>query len=428
MKFSPSAAQHRVAPPDVTDIRDVFSEKALLLMRDTIAKVTGLSLEVLDNNATTLAETASMPSLCRSLKRDAVYGPLCAAANRYGLDMAFSQQSPFIFFCPCGLIRAVIPVIAGNRHLGGLFIGQVRSANAPEGTPHLQRLLQPEHDAVLRKQHIRDLVESVAVYDFSYFSYIVEMLAAVVTEAVAKETDAAGKKREASAALAMLQAKTAMLEQELAVRESALTQWRTQMNLDFFINALSSLSGLAAIEDSPRTQEMCLMLAEHLRHRLHDRTGFIPLREETLAVRSFLRIQKARFGERLSYEISLPEALEECPFPAQTLLPFVEAALLRGLIMKEGEYAFSLTATREKQEVTLLLRDNAPGTATPDAPTFGRTDLNALPGGSAAASALSAAILRLETLLGPQHEVRILADAHGSSSRIRYTPPIGEGV
>jgi ligand-binding sensor protein len=393
-------------------------------MRDMLGKVTGLSLCAVDGKGNILTETTSMASLCRSLKRDAAYEPVCAAATRYGLDMAASHQGRFTFFCPCGFIRSVIPVMHGNRCLGGFFIGQVLSPNAPDGTPQLQRLLTPEHSAILQKQHISDLFNATSVYDFSYFAYIGELAAGIIHEAAAKEISAANRDAGNASTLAMLRAKTAMLEQKLSVRESMLTQWRSQMNLDFFINALSSLSGLAAFEDSPRTQEMCLLLAEHLRHRLNDHAGFISLREEMLAVRSFLGIQQGKFGENIRYAVSLPPELEGCPFPAQTLLPFVEAAILRGLCLQDGGYDFSLTVQREGAEIVLLLRDNAPGGS-----AFGGTDpTHAFPGGEAAASALTAAILRLETLLGPQHDVRVFTDEEGSTSCIRYTPPIGEGA
>lgn len=412
MKHTPSAANTRLTSSDIKDIRDIFSEKTLQLMQSTLSKVTGLSLSVTDGKGSVLAETAMGASLCRSLKRDGVYGAVCSAANKYGLDMASSEQRHFIFFCPCGLVRAVIPVIHGNRCLGGFFIGQIRSANAPETTPNLKRLLKPEHDAILRKPHIHDLFTNTPVYDFSYFTYIVTMIETIVNETIAKETAAASRDAETTTALAMLRAKTTMLEQELSIRESTLAQWRSQMNLDFFINALSSLSGLASIEDSPRTQEMCLLLAEHLRHRMKDQTGFVALREEMHSVNSFLDIQRVRLGERICCSVSLPPEVEECPFPAQTLLPFVEAALARGLAVKESGYVFSLTAAWERNEVVLLLRDNVPG--------------DAFPGSRAASSALTAAILRLETLLGAHHEIRMSSDADGSTSCIRYTPPTGE--
>jgi ligand-binding sensor protein len=396
----------------------LFDEKILTLLQETLAKVTGLSMTVLNAQGHPLAELAAYSPYCRRGRMDKAFSHICLASDAYGADQAFAKQEKFIYFCPCGLLRAVIPVIARNTYLGGFFIGQVRCDNATETTPGLGRLLESEENRCLREYRSGDVFASIPTYDFSYFAYIIDTLAAVIDDAAAKELKHLDRLQETEAVHAALEERIRRLEQELNIRESALAQWKAQLNLDFFINTLSSIAGLAFIENSRRTNEMCVLFAEYLRQYVSIESNFSLLKSEFDIVGRYLAMQKIRYGDLLACTISLPDSAALCRAPTHVLLPFVESAILHGLASKEDGYALSLSAALEQNKVVIRLADNtanlADNLSAVDMPMYSGFNSEAI------ASSFSGAQFRLETLFSRQNVVTFGSVPGGSECVIRY--------
>ncbi|MDR2826033.1 MAG: PocR ligand-binding domain-containing protein, partial [Deltaproteobacteria bacterium] len=366
-----------------------------------------------------LAELASNSPHCRKCRRDKAFSHICLASDAYGADQAFAKQEEFIYFCPCGLIRAVIPIIARSTYLGGFFIGQVRCDNATKNTPHLERLLESEDNRRLREYRSGEVFESIPTYDFSYFAYIIDTLSAVIDEVAEKELKHLDRLRETEAVNAALEGKIRRLERELNLRESALTQWKAQLNLDFFINTLSSIASLAFIENSQRTNEMCVLFAEHLRQYLAIESNFSPLKSEFDKVNRYLAMQKIRYGDLLACSVTLPDNVALCNAPTHVLLPFVEGAMLHGLASKEDGYVLSLSAALEQNEVVIRLADNTANLA--DNPSTVNMPMFSGFNSEAVASSFAGAQFRLETFFGRQNVVSFGSIPGGSECVIRYT-------
>ena len=67
-----------------------------------------------------------------------------------------------------------------------------------------------------------------------------------------------------------------------------------------------------------------------------------------------------RFGERLTYRIDVPQALEDFPVPKLIVQPIIENAAVYG--MKRSDRLFiGLSAYCEGDEVVLRVTDNGPG-------------------------------------------------------------------
>ena len=114
-------------------------------------------------------------------------------------------------------------------------------------------------------------------------------------------------------------------------REAELLSLRIQLNPHFLFNSLHSISALATLDDA-RAREMCLRLADFLRSSmgLGDRES-IPLGEELALVRSYLDVERVRFGERLRVEEEIDPAAAHCAVPALLLQPLVENAVKHGI-------------------------------------------------------------------------------------------------
>jgi sensor histidine kinase YesM len=125
------------------------------------------------------------------------------------------------------------------------------------------------------------------------------------------------------AAEASLSAEKRVAEARELAREAEMQSLRLQMNPHFLFNSLHSISALATI-DGGRAREMCLRLADFLRSSLglSDRE-LIPLREELALARSYLEVERVRFGDRLRVEEGIDPECEECGVPPLVLQPLV---------------------------------------------------------------------------------------------------------
>jgi len=129
------------------------------------------------------------------------------------------------------------------------------------------------------------------------------------------------------------------IQARVLARDSELKALKAQVNPHFLFNSLNSISALTSI-DAAKAREMCILLADFLRRTLGlgEKTG-ISLEEELALVRSFLAVEKVRFGARLSVEeVVTPDALA-FDVPPLLLQPLVENAVGHGISnLTEGGY------------------------------------------------------------------------------------------
>lgn len=121
------------------------------------------------------------------------------------------------------------------------------------------------------------------------------------------------------------------MQARILARDSELKALKAQVNPHFLFNSLHSISALTAT-DPKKAREMCIMLAEFLRATLGlGEKSAIPLRDEISLTRSFLSVEKVRFGERLNLDERIePEALDYL-VPPLLLQPLLENAVAHGV-------------------------------------------------------------------------------------------------
>jgi hypothetical protein len=174
----------------------------------------------------------------------------------------------------------------------------------------------------------------------------------------------------AIASVQQREAESRATEARALARESQLQALKFQLNPHFLFNSLHSIAALTTL-DGARAREMCIRLSDFLRSSLSlgDRES-IPLREELALARSYLEVERVRFGARLQVEESVDSACEDCLAPALLLQPLVENAVKHGVAgMVEGG-AIRLSASRTGAGVSIEI-ENAFDPESPAAPRDG---------------------------------------------------------
>ncbi len=179
-----------------------------------------------------------------------------------------------------------------------------------------------------------------------------------------------------------LQLREKRLEQEQRERELLLNanRWelkalRAQINPHFLFNALNTIAGLIP-RHPERAEETIEELAEVFRYTLRrSEREWVRLDEELEAVRSYLRIEQARFGERLQFRIESNAEAEEVRIPAMLIQTLVENGVKHGVakLMAAGLVEVRVETAAETGDVCIEVRDNGPGFTGFDVTKLGRT-------------------------------------------------------
>lgn len=120
-------------------------------------------------------------------------------------------------------------------------------------------------------------------------------------------------------------------EREQALALSQLKVMQSQMEPHFLFNTLANVQALIDA-DPPRARRMIEALTTMLRANLQRvRAETTTLGDELVIVESYLQIQAIRMGERLHYELQVPDCLRSLPLPPLVLQPLVENAIQHGL-------------------------------------------------------------------------------------------------
>jgi two-component system sensor histidine kinase AlgZ len=98
----------------------------------------------------------------------------------------------------------------------------------------------------------------------------------------------------------------------------------------FFFNALNSLAALISLR--PAEAEMMVEdLADVFRASLEQRGRMVPLVDEIGICNAYLRIEKARLGEKMEVQWDCAESLLNWPVPMLIIQPLVENAVYHGV-------------------------------------------------------------------------------------------------
>ncbi len=152
-------------------------------------------------------------------------------------------------------------------------------------------------------------------------------------------------------------------------KQAELQSLRAKINPHFLYNALNSIASLATT-DAQKTEQMALALSDFFKYAINrDQNQLNTISEELNATRTYLEIEKVRFGDRLNFEIECPLELLEIQIPQLLIQPLVENAIKHGLSKITENGIIQVTVSKNENLMTIRICDNGP--AFPDEPLTG---------------------------------------------------------
>lgn len=144
-------------------------------------------------------------------------------------------------------------------------------------------------------------------------------------------------------------------KKEIEERKKAeITSLQRQINPHFIFNALNTIASFIRF-DPQKARELIISLSTYLRHNLEFNNKPISIKREIDQVKSFVYIQKARFGERLNVVYDIDDV--DIKIPSLIIQPLVENAIIHGILNKDknesGQVTISIKDLGEKIKVSV---------------------------------------------------------------------------
>ena len=155
------------------------------------------------------------------------------------------------------------------------------------------------------------------------------------------------------------------MHSEIALREGALqaqlNALQMQINPHFIYNTLNIISAKGMECGSEEITDICDQFAQMLRYAADLRTKTASLGDELQNAHRYLQLVKARYEDRLHYQIDVPESMHALTLPKLTLQPIIENAITHGFSGRSDLREVFITGTVENDMLRLIIRDNGNG-------------------------------------------------------------------
>lgn len=139
---------------------------------------------------------------------------------------------------------------------------------------------------------------------------------------------------------------------------------QAQIKPHFLYNAISSIISFC-YTDGEKAAYLLSMLSRYLRTVFQRDllSLYVPLSAELELIQAYVEIEKARFGDRLIFQLFQDAGLGSVTIPSLTIQPLVENAIRHGLFEKEGIGTVSLSITEGHGYFRFDIADDGVGMA-----------------------------------------------------------------
>ncbi len=143
--------------------------------------------------------------------------------------------------------------------------------------------------------------------------------------------------------------------------QSEMRVLQAQITPHFIYNSLDAILALAEQGDMAAVQKMTYSLSDFFRISLSKGRDWITLEKEIKHISDYLLILKMRYGDMLTYDISVSEELHSYTILKMLLQPVVENAVYHGTKAVRRVGLITVTAYQEDDMLCFSIADNGKG-------------------------------------------------------------------
>lgn len=165
---------------------------------------------------------------------------------------------------------------------------------------------------------------------------------------------------EAAALVSAQLALAALASQEERLAQAELRALRAQISPHFIYNALAAIA--SDIHANPEeARELLTEFAEFTRYAFQGERPYVTLAEELQYIEKYLRLERARFGNRLDMRLEVAPEVLQAVLPVLSLQPLVENAVRHGVEASHGVGRVEIVASDLGRDVEVEVSDDGVG-------------------------------------------------------------------
>ncbi|MBI1228329.1 MAG: hypothetical protein GC192_24050 [Bacteroidetes bacterium] len=138
---------------------------------------------------------------------------------------------------------------------------------------------------------------------------------------------------------------------------------RLQMNPHFIFNALNTIKGYYGQDKITQANSYIAKFARLLRLNLDYSDAFIPIEQEAELLKIYMQLSQIRYPDKMDFSVTIaPDILPSTTLiPSMVIQPFVENAVIHGIVSKQGKGHVSVHFTKNEDEIVATVTDDGIG-------------------------------------------------------------------
>lgn len=388
-------------------LKDIVDIQVLQEIQDSYSKVTKIAMVIVDFKGEPITDYSNFTRFCRKFRSEAKCRDMCFKSDAHGGIEAARSGKPYIYTCHTGLVDFAIPVVVEGQFLGSIMAGQVKIEDENDFLPIMAKVPKfvEEHMATEELMAYYEEIptikseELIAAINLMYImsSHIVEK---GFTQLMQQELNEKNDR--------LIEEMKVRMALQKNLKESELQLLKSQVNPHFLFNVLNTINSLAMIEKAPKTSEMIYFLSEMLRYTIkHGTSQIVPVEQELDYTLKYLKIQQIRMGNRLEFEMDVPERFMNIKVPFMIVQSMVSNAITHGLYPNEKSGLIQIKAHDDEEHVYITITDNGVGIEKEKIQEIMMGTYKGDPGKATTGIGLINADKRLVHLFGEKHRVHI---------------------
>jgi ligand-binding sensor protein len=254
------------------------------------------------------------------MREDPVYNDKCRQSDAHSGLEALRSGELCIHYCHGGLIDFAVPIVVDGEFLATFMCGQIKSDDFCDIET---RLIQRHDDIFIKRPDLRELYDAIITAPAWRIKATADLVKAIVNSIVEQYVS-----RRENSLLKEGQRKQAELEKMNADLEARLHQ--SQVEPHFIFNALNAAGRQARLEGARKTEDLLYALADMYRHSMKNSALMITVEDELQNLKNYAFIQKARFGDLLTFEFDMARDISGLVLPVMSLQVLAENSMKQG--------------------------------------------------------------------------------------------------
>ena len=144
------------------------------------------------------------------------------------------------------------------------------------------------------------------------------------------------------------------------LKYSELKALQSQINPHFLFNVLNTMTSL--IRTNPeKAREVTIDLSNYLRYNLDNNLKSVELIKELNQIDTYIKIEKARFGDKLNIIYDVDESLYNFQIPSLIIQPLVENSIKHGILKKRDKGFVKIIVKKMDKDIEVAIEDDGVG-------------------------------------------------------------------